>query len=319
VTVLVITEPADVTCDLVIDELNRRNVPVHRIDTADFPTALAVTASIGGHGQWSGTIGDPYRTSRIEAIRSVYCRRPAAHRFPPGMDQHEQRWAEQEARRGFGGLLQALPAARWMNDPHAMTSADRKPRQLAVAEGLGMAVPATLITNNPQAARAFVDAAPHGAIYKSMHARPYVDRDTGQVMALSTTPVTADMITDAVAGTAHLFQHWTPKSYEVRVNVVGDRLFSARIDAHSPAARIDWRTDYNSLTYEPITLSDRVTEQIVALTQRLGLVFAAIDLIVTPEHQTVFLEVNPGGQWAWIEHETRLPIASAIADYLEMP
>jgi hypothetical protein len=37
---------------------------------------------------------------------------------------------------------------------------------------------------------------------------------------------------------------------------------------------------------------------------------------VTPEGEWVFLEVNPNGQWAWLQDETGLPIASAIADAL---
>jgi glutathione synthase/RimK-type ligase-like ATP-grasp enzyme len=45
--------------------------------------------------------------------------------------------------------------------------------------------------------------------------------------------------------------------------------------------------------------------------------FAAIDLIVTPNNDYTFLDANPSGQWAWIEDETGLPIAAAIADALE--
>ncbi len=315
-TVLVITEPIDVTADVVIVELNRRGVPVHRIDVADFPQTLAVAATIGGHGQWSGSLSDPTRSTALDDIDTIYYRRPNQFQFAPDLDPFERRWAEREARNGFSGILNALPAVRWLNHPHAMAAAEFKPRQLAVAASLGLTVPATLITNRPDEARSFVAAAPK-AVYKPFRPAPHIDLDIGQHVALATTVVTADMVTDAVAGTACLFQHWVPKDHELRVTVVGDQVFAARIDAHSDAARIDWRTDFGSLTYTPITLPDHLAQRLVHMTATLGLVFAAYDLIVTPDGQEVFLEVNPGGQWAWIEHETGLPIAAAIADHLE--
>ncbi|MFY1595562.1 ATP-grasp ribosomal peptide maturase [Micromonospora sp. WMMD737] len=315
-TILVITEPHDATADLVISELNQRGARVHRVDTADFPSALAVAAPFGGHGQRPGTLTDLNRETRLDDITAVYYRRPGPFRFPTTLDPYERRWAAQEARIGFGGLLTALPA-RWVNHPHAMAAADFKPRQLTVAADHGLTIPPTIITNRPEHARKFVADAPTGAVYKPFHARPYVDTDTQQVIALATTPVTADQITDAVAGTAHLFQHQVPKDHELRITVVGGRLFAARIDAHSDAARIDWRTDYDNLTYRPVELPEAVAAQVLAVTRTLGLVFAAVDLIVTPDGDHVFLEVNPGGQWAWIEAETALPIAAAIADHLE--
>ncbi|MDM4721427.1 ATP-grasp ribosomal peptide maturase [Micromonospora sp. WMMA1363] len=317
-TILVLTEPRDVTADLVIAALHDGEARVHRVDTGDFPQSLAVAATLGGHGGWSGVLTDAHRLTGLEDITAVYYRRPSPFRFAGGLDDYERRWAAQEARMGFGGLLASLPV-RWVNHPHHMASADYKPRQLAVAARCGLTTPETLITNDPETARSFVAAAPDGAIYKPFHVRPYLDADTGHLMALATTPVTAGQITDAVTGTAHLFQHQVPKDHELRVTLVGPRAFATRIDAHSDAARTDWRTDYDSLTYQPITLPDTLTEQLVSLTSALGLVFAAVDLIVTPDGDYVFLEVNPGGQWAWIEHHTGLPIAAAVAEYLETP
>jgi hypothetical protein len=136
-------------------------------------------------------------------------------------------------------------------------------------------------------------------------------------MALPTTPVTADMLDDSIAGTAHLLQHWVPKAFEVRITIVDGRLYAARIDAGSAAAHIDWRTDYDALTYSLITVPERVADGLLALMYRLGLHYGAADMIVDPDDHWTFLEINPNGQWAWIEHETGLLITAAIADYLE--
>jgi len=57
----------------------------------------------------------------------------------------------------------------------------------------------------------------------------------------------------------------------------------------------------------------------VELVARLGLRFGAIDIIVTPDDRYVFLEINPNGQWLWIEEETGLPIRDAICTELMNP
>jgi ATP-grasp ribosomal peptide maturase len=316
VTVLVLTEPFDTTTDLVMGVFNRRGVPVHRIDTGDFPQFLTVAATIGGHGTgWTGVLSDVAHRTDLTDVSAVYYRRPGLFRFRQ-MQPMERRWADIEARLGFGGLLSALPC-RWVNHPAANASAEYKPRQLALAAQLGLTVPATLITNDPQAARTFGADAPAGLIYKPLHAQPYVDQSTGATMGLTTTAVSVEDITDAVAGTAHLFQHRVLKDHELRVTIVGTRLFAARIDTHSQAARLDWRTDYDHLTYRAVDLPAGIAGKLLALTSGLNLVFAAIDLIVTPQGETVFLEVNPNGEWGWIAEATGLPIAEALADHLE--
>jgi putative transposase len=48
----------------------------------------------------------------------------------------------------------------------------------------------------------------------------------------------------------------------------------------------------------------------------LGLAYGAVDLILEPSGNYVFLEVNSMGQWHWIEHLVGLPISEAIAEFL---
>jgi pyruvate carboxylase len=55
---------------------------------------------------------------------------------------------------------------------------------------------------------------------------------------------------------------------------------------------------------------------VTGLMRSLGLRFGALDFLVTPEGEWVFLEVNPNGQRAFVEQATGLPIAAAIAGAL---
>lgn len=102
------------------------------------------------------------------------------------------------------------------------------------------------------------------------------------------------------------------------MTAVDGRLFTARIEGLTEAGRQDWRADYAHLRYTPEVLPEAVAGKVQALLRALRLRFAALDLIVTPDGEYVFLEANPNGQWAWIEHETGLPIAAAIADALTL-
>ncbi len=114
-----------------------------------------------------------------------------------------------------------------------------------------------------------------------------------------------------------LLQQQLDKAYEVRLTVVDQRFFGARIDACSERARVHWRADYDALTYAPIHIPAEIGAGVGRLLATLGLRFAALDFIITPEREWMLIDVNPNGQWAWIQDKTRLPIASAIADALQ--
>ena len=305
---LVISQPQDLTADLVVVHLHARQVAVVRLDIGDFPTVTTMTASLGRgtQGAWSGVVDTGHHLVSLGEVAAVYYRRPSPFRMPD-LAGPELAWAVKEARHGFGGVLAALPC-RWVNHPHHNAAAT-KPAQLAAAARCGLLVPATTITNHPGAARDFAAACPGGAVYKTLDGSP---SDVG-ARAVYTQMVTPDDDFAGVTATAHLFQAYVPKAYEVRLTVVGERMFAARIDAGSQAARLDWRTDYDAITFTPIDTPDQVAAGVRALLSRLRLRYAALDFVVDHEGRWWFLEANPNGQFGFIEHATGQPIADAIA------
>ncbi|MBU3868141.1 ATP-grasp ribosomal peptide maturase [Streptomyces sp. 4503] len=204
-TVLVLTRPTDATADLVIAELNDRSVPVHRLDPGDFPESLSMAARIGpDHMWWEGALRGQHRDLSLTDVRSVYYRRPSAHRLHPDMSEQDARWADAEARAGFGGLVAALPCP-WVNPPQRNALAALPPATLATALRSGLSVPRTLITNDPVEARVFVSALPgQVAAYKALgttHPSDHEDRP----QALWTTQVRPAEIDDSVRRTAHQY------------------------------------------------------------------------------------------------------------------
>ncbi|SDP30727.1 ATP-grasp ribosomal peptide maturase, SAV_5884 family [Actinopolyspora xinjiangensis] len=302
-TVAVITREHDVTADLVVAELHRREVPVFRFDLSGFPEGLTQRVRLTGRDpRWHGSIRDVHRRLELTGLRAVWLRKPSGFAPHPTMTATERQCAAAEARAGLGGLLTSLSGARWINHPHANAAAKDKPHQLRAAVACGLPVPDTLLTNDPEAAREF--CAEHretGVIHKPLRGGP--GTGDGRHVALWARPVTPELVTDGVARTTHLFQERVPCAYPVRLTVVDDRMFAVRLDPPQHGRAVDRRAHPSeSLRYTPVEVPAGV---------------AAADLIVTPEGRWVFHgDLNPNGQWGWIAAHTGLPIARAIADAL---
>lgn len=312
--VLILAGRFDPTCDLVVEELNRRAVPVFRADLAEFPLRLTLAASLSGN-RWHGTLENDRRSLDLASVRSVYYRRPTRPKFPEQMAAEARKVAETEARYGFGGLLTALPC-RWLSPPGRAADAEYKPLQLRVAADAGLSVSRTLITNDPDATKDFADSLSGPLVYKPFFpVRGTVHGQTAAVYASIVDP--DDLPHTDIANTAHMFQEWVPKAYEVRLTAVDGRIFAAEIHADSDAGHIDWRSDYDSHTYRVCDPPAEVAAGVQRMLDRLGLPYGAFDFVVTPDGQWRFLEINPSGQYGFIEQATGLPITAAICDYVE--
>lgn len=113
-------------------------------------------------------------------------------------------------------------------------------------------------------------------------------------------------------------QEYISKRVELRVTVVGSRVFAAEIHSQvNSSTKHDWRRyDLDRTPHMRHPLPPSVEACCVQLVQTLRLNFGAIDMIVTPSGEYVFLEINGNGQWGWIEDLTGLPIADAIVELL---
>jgi ATP-grasp ribosomal peptide maturase len=310
--ILLIASPGDAEAGLVYKALQTRGVDPLWIDTANFPNRLGLVATPGSaHPGWLRS-GD--RNLDLALVRSVYRRSPAVFELAEGMSAPERRFAMMEAVQGMGGALAALPC-RWMNHPARVADASYKIVQLYVAEESGLRTPRTMITNVGSAARGFVSELGGTAIYKPMS--PGVLGEQGKVRIVNATLMTSECIDDAsIALTAHTFQQWIDKDFDARVTVVGDSCFGVAIHASHEQARIDWRADYDALSYSVVEVPHAVRAGIRSYLDQFGLLFAAFDFSVARDGRWWFLEADPNGLWAWLQERTGLPIATTIAEIL---
>lgn len=313
--VLILTCADDATAEAVIAELDELGARYVQLDTGDFPTQLHLSARTTGGG-WTGRLVGGNVGVDLSSVRSVYCRRPTQFRLPDGMSQADQVFAASEARHAIGGLLACLDVL-WVNDPIKQATAEYKPLQLARAAAAGLTTPATLLTNHQPEVAEFAAAVGGSVVCKQMSGLTFTEGDGEQIRMTYTTRIDPRTIDPAqFAATAHLVQEWVPKQYEARVTVVGREPFAVAIRSASPAGRVDWRADYDALSYEPIDTPAQVRAGIDRFMDALGLAFGAFDFVIRPDGHWVMLECNPAGQWLWLEHETGVPIAAAIAQLL---
>jgi glutathione synthase/RimK-type ligase-like ATP-grasp enzyme len=117
-----------------------------------------------------------------------------------------------------------------------------------------------------------------------------------------------------------MFQPYVEKAFELRVVVMGEKIFCAKINSQdNEFARKDWRAvDWRggNLQHEIFPLPDYVQNSIRRLMDSFGINFASMDIIVTPAGEFVFLDLNPNGQWLWLETELGLPLVASMADLL---
>ncbi len=320
-TVLVLTHSGDVYVpDVVADALRARGLEPVRVDTDRFPADITLTT--GGDGRALLSVDD----AEIDLVRThaVWCRRIWTARAPLDVDARFAGACEAQADASFEGMLALLEdlGVRFVNPLAAQRRAELKAAQLVAARGVpGFAVPETVVTNDPGEARAFIAAveADGGRVVCKLLA-PLSESMDGAGPFVGTSPVDAGdaAALDALRAAPMIFQRRVEKRADVRAVVVGRRVLAASLA--SPPGALDWRRApagaERAPTWRAARLPAAVERACAALVARLGLSFGAVDLGVDVGGTHWFFEVNPAGEWGWLQRDAGLDVAGALADLL---
>lgn len=250
----------------------------------------------------------------LDHVTSAWWRRPQPYALDEALtDPTARAFALGECDEGLSGL-RALLDVQWMNDPVRDGIAAHKPYQLREARLAGLVTPRTLVTNDPELAREFAASlAPGRTVYKSFLAQEGAWRETRVL-----TQDELDRL-DAVRHAPVIFQEYVPGDVDLRVTVVGQQVFVAAIRSVDTAYALDFRLELETVPMAPATLPQPVEAAVRRLMGRLGLVYGAIDLRVRPDGEHVFFEVNPSGQWDFVERRAGLPVTAAVIEQLAAP
>lgn len=234
-----------------------------------------------------------------------------------GLTREREAWAIGEALEALRGIWRGY-CGLWVNHPDANDRASSKLEQLRRAKRLGFEVPDTVVTNDPAVASAFAESVGLPLACKPIRTG-YIELDGREQLFFTSVVDEGDLVEFGQEDkTPYLFQPLIDKQCEFRVTVIGERVFSVRLDSQEREdSRVDWRRgDQTRLAHTPTSLPARVEEHCRNLVHEYGLVFSAIDLALDRAGRYVFFEINPNGQWAWLEQITGIPLRAALADIL---
>ncbi|MDY7230832.1 MvdC/MvdD family ATP grasp protein [Hyalangium rubrum] len=318
--VLLLTHSGDhYTVDRVAQEVSRRGGHPLRVDTDRFPSELELTVALSREGG-EVVLHTADGEVRGERVRGAWLRRLVPARLDETLDPEWRASCWRESHAAVEGFLDGLGAlgCRFVNPLEAGLAAGNKLRQLRLARALGLEVPRTLVTNDAARVRAFFQEV-RGRMVAKMQT-PLTQSMSGDQPFVYTSAIGPEDL-EALEGLRHspmIFQERIDKARELRVIVVGGRCFVGAIDAsRSVAGQVDWRrARAGECSWTRGEVPVEIADRLVRLVAGLGLLYGAVDLIVTPEGRHLFLEVNPGGEWGMIEHELDLPIAAALAEAL---
>jgi len=318
-TVLIITNDHDEHASAVIRELNKRDVPVFRFHPEDLPHACSVSIEIRD-GRIDGEIRNAYHRVGLSDVCAAWFRR-ARNLFadlrgltPALTSEKLEDYVTGQCRATVSALCEGLDAPLWVGHPHNLRRAEVKALQYAFAHQAGLKTPATLISNDPQRAARFIQALGDRECAVKPLLAYGVSNQQGFRLPL-TTILPADYPLDSVALAPNILQPYIDKAFELRCVVIGDTIFCARLNSQADeATRKDWRA--GNPEHEIFALPAHIQAAIHRLMASFQINFASMDIIVTPSGEFVFLDLNPNGQWLWLETELGLPLVASMADLL---
>ncbi|WP_029214767.1 ATP-grasp domain-containing protein [Kallotenue papyrolyticum] len=296
---------ADVVTELFCARLEDLGYPYRLLDLGFYPERFQVSWSWDGPTP-TGLIHGPDWTLDLQQISGVFVRYIGRDGHAP-LAQVPELLVDAvlaEAQSGLGALLETLPVPV-ANRMTGSMSNHSKPYQALLIRDSGLGTPPTLITSDPEAARAFYEQHQGQVIFKSLSGvRSIVRRmHAGDLLRLH-------LVRDCPVQ----FQAYLPGD-NIRVHTVGETVFATRI--HSAAVDYRYARQQGATSeMQPTELPAEVAAACVRLAARLGLVIAGIDLKCTPDGAYYCFEINPSPGFAYYEQHTGQPISAALADAL---
>ncbi len=309
--ILIVTNREDVTADFVVLELKERKKKFIRFNTEDFPEKVATKVSCVGKrflGYFNFKPSLPF-----SAIKSIWYRRPLLPCFSKIPKEYRD-FCKRETLFTLNGIWNNLNCF-WVSNPTSIHLAENKLTQLKLATDIGFLIPSTIISNNYPEIKKFWENHKGNIIIKPIKAGILNDREvvfTSKVKLENLKHLQRSLPLPSI------YQKNIEKVLDLRINVIGKKLFSTAIYSQkNKDSVVDWRKAQDiNLPHEKYELPPYIKSKCFDLVKSLGLEFGAIDMIYAKDGKYYFLEINPNGQWAWIEKRTGVKLTAALTDLL---
>lgn len=279
------------------------------LDAAEYPVKWQVSADLRECGESTWTIRNEEIAIRSNELLGVWVRRRYPHAVNENIiDQRYRDFAFEESRDMFRGWLLSINK-RVINPIHCEYAANHKAYQLCCAQRAGLRIPDTQLTSEFEQFEEFYHDQEGEIIHKAFTAPNWHLVETKKV-----TKGTFDN-KERISLAPVIFQRTIPRGTDIRATVVDREIFAASIHTEDVAANIDWRVDISPVIKE-FVLPSNIQSKILKLMEILGIRYGAADLRMDKNGDFYFFEVNPGGQFLFVEIQTKQAISRAIAHAL---
>jgi hypothetical protein len=303
---LILTSEKDLTADFLIVELLNRGLPYFRLNAEDLAEAN-LTFALSENTVRREISGGP-RKLDLNEVSAVWNRRALHPAVRMDISRSEIVFVAGELRHLALGLV-LNPGIIWVNPIDRVSVAELKLYQLQVARQLGFRVPRTLVSRDAEALRRFAAGNKAGTICKPIFHGMFIDETSSY--SVYTRRITPESIDADSAKICPIFlQEEIVRSADVRATFIGRDCFVADITGNP--SLVDWRDPDVPVSYRESSLGVEIEERCRSMLANLGLVYGAFDFVRTPAGDLVFLEVNPTGEWAWLEDQLGFPMRDAF-------
>lgn len=318
--ILIITHSADNTSTSIVSNyIQEAGHETIRFDVDRYPLETTLTTSYI-QNRWRVLLQTNSGIHDLDDVTAVWYRR--SYRLGKGLNEAIE--AEylpatiEEVKRTLLGMLEGLHCFH-MARPSVYRRLDSKEEQLKVAVRHGLLVPDTCISNDPEQVAWFMEQQ-GGSVVSKMQSSFAIYREAEEhvVFTNEVTSRQSEQL-DAIQYCPMTFQQKIEKKVELRVTIVGNMVFAFSIDSQKlDNARVDWRKEGLTMVndWKPYTLPEEIQQKLLAFMDDYGLNYGAIDLIVSPDDQYYFLEVNAAGEYFWLDRLCDHAISRHIAQVL---
>lgn len=312
---LIVSNSNDYTADFLQEKISALGLPFIRFNTDTFPSSISLLLQDSNGVSENSIVLESGQIVPLDNISAVWWRRPeriGAQTLGNIKDERVKKFTRYQLESAFDELTATLnKTAVWMNRPDRNQHANSKMVQLRSANQLSFKTPNTVFSNDPKVVKDFFDGHDGKIVYKTIKRPAFIFGD--KMVGFYTSQITANEIrkTESIKIAPVFLQEAIEKKLELRVTVVGHHVLAASIDSQaSKEGVLDWRRINTEVgQWKPFHLDSVTEKKCLELTRGFGLNFGAIDLAVTPQDEIVFFEINPNGQWAWLEIGSEIPIS----------
>ena len=316
--VLIVTNQSDITSDFIIRCLKEKKIDHYRFNTENLTKSVSVTLDFNSD---SFILFDDILKTKFDLLSftAVYYRRPEIPLVQlEQLTRSESKFVQNELAYVLEGIYKLLSKAFWINPVYAIREAENKIYQLRLAKEIGFHVPKSIISNIYSDAKKFFNEQNSSCIIKPIKSGLVEDGEEKSTVIFTSKIVDFPTEKSRISSCPTYFQHHIKKKGDVRVIAVGNKLFATLIHSQEDeTTQTDWRAGSVKLKHTKLSLPTDVASKCINLLNVLGLSYGALDFVLTENDKFVFLEVNPNGQWAWIEQRTGYNISRELVTLLK--